>query len=118
MRPAKFLELPPLGVTQIEDVLFQSKNPDQKRAGSLLPGGKSFVDTIGFAVSAGTTSPELAYELAAWLTTRGEVANYLALLPARKSLRDSSVIGSGGKGGKGSGLSPERIQILDSAITN
>jgi ABC-type glycerol-3-phosphate transport system substrate-binding protein len=115
---SNFIDRPPLGITQIEDVLFQSKNPDQKRAGSLLPGGKSFIDTIGFAVSAGTTSPELAYELAAWLTTRGEVADYLALLPARKSLRDSSVVGSGSKGGKGSGLSQDAIQFLDSAITN
>lgn len=115
---SNFIDRPVMGVEPIEDVLFQPKNPDYRRGGALLPGGKSFVDTLGFAVSAGTASPELAYELASWLTMRGEVADYLSLLPARKSLRDASLVRSGGKGGKGGGLSAEAIQLLDDAVTN
>ncbi len=58
-----------------------------KRAATLLPGGKAMLNVQGFAVSRGTQHPKEAYLLAEWLTTRGDVANNaLASTPARKSL--------------------------------
>jgi ABC-type glycerol-3-phosphate transport system substrate-binding protein len=58
-----------------------------KQGAALLPGGKAPLNVQGFAVSSGTQHPAEAYALAAWLTTRADVANNaLATLPARQSL--------------------------------
>jgi ABC-type glycerol-3-phosphate transport system substrate-binding protein len=75
----------PIGIGSVFSVLF-STSPEDKRVGALLPGGKAGLDTQGFAVSAGTQYPDKAYALASWLTTRGEIAAYSAMTPARKSL--------------------------------
>src|SRR5690606_26239404 len=45
------------------------------KAGALLPGGTAGLRVDGFAVSAGTTQPELAYELVKYLSSDGQVAN-------------------------------------------
>src|SRR5204862_4534220 len=58
-----------------------------KQGVSLLAGGKAPLNVQGFAVSGGTQHPQESYALAAWLTTRGDVANNaLATIPARQSL--------------------------------
>ncbi len=59
----------------------------QKRV-ALLPNGGAGVDTEGFAISAGTQSPEAAYALLKFLTTNPQVTNLFlgAPYPARHSL--------------------------------
>jgi ABC-type glycerol-3-phosphate transport system substrate-binding protein len=54
-----------------------------------LPGGNIAISTNGYAVSAGTQYPELAYELAKWLTSQPEVTNgsFNNGIPARRSLQ-------------------------------
>lgn len=53
---------------------------------ALLPGGFVGMDATGYAVSAGTLYPELAYELAKYLTADAQVNNLMGLRPARQSL--------------------------------
>jgi hypothetical protein len=58
-----------------------------KWAGSLLPGGKAGLDVQGFAVSRGTTNPEIAYALAKYLTESPEVIyRFFGTSPARRSM--------------------------------
>lgn len=54
------------------------------RSTALLPGGKAGLLTSAFAISAGTQQPDLAYELAKFMTTRRE-SNFMSV-PARKSV--------------------------------
>ncbi|MEO8608514.1 MAG: extracellular solute-binding protein [Chloroflexota bacterium] len=64
-------------------------NPDDKHewAASLLPGGVAGLDVQGFAVSAGTLNPELAYALANYVSTNPKViTRFFGNTPARKSL--------------------------------
>ena len=42
---------------------------DTQRSGALLPGGAAGLDVASFAVSSGTSSPEMAYELAKFLSS-------------------------------------------------
>lgn len=63
-----------------------------KRAGVLLPGGKGGLEIGSFALSAGTQSPEQAYALAKFLSSRLEVA-FGTYLPARKSLLGNKLTG-------------------------
>ncbi|NDJ78041.1 MAG: extracellular solute-binding protein [Chloroflexi bacterium] len=75
------------------------------RYASLLPGGVAGFNVQGFAVSAGTQYPELAYELAKFLTLRPELAsNPFSVAPARYSL-DGMQVPTGGNGGNG------RVQV-------
>ncbi len=56
-------------------------------AAALLPGGKAGLRVDGFAVSAGTTHPELAYALANYLTLQPAVINrFFSSAPARQSM--------------------------------
>ncbi len=61
---------------------------DQEEArGALLPGGTAGLTVTGFAVSGGTLYPDLAYELAEYLTHSPEAAALMfGLAPARYSL--------------------------------
>lgn len=63
-------------------------NPDGEEWGaSLLPGGTAGVDVQGYAVSAGTANPELAYELAKFVSSDPLVVQRMfANSPARRSL--------------------------------
>lgn len=55
--------------------------------GSLLPGGRAGLEVQGFAVSAGTSSPELAYELIKFLSTSPQVNGQMfGNRPARLSM--------------------------------
>lgn len=57
------------------------------RTGTLLPGGVSVVEPQGFGISAGTAHPELAYELAKFLSFQPQLAeNVPADIPARHSV--------------------------------
>jgi ABC-type glycerol-3-phosphate transport system substrate-binding protein len=54
---------------------------------SLLPGGGAGVVASGFAVSAGTQYPELAYKLAVYLSQRPEIVNaFFGDSPARRDM--------------------------------
>ncbi len=56
-------------------------------AATLLPGGVAGLDVQGLAVSAGTQYPELAYELAKFMTMSTQFANNpFGVAPARQSL--------------------------------
>ncbi len=69
------------------------------RSTALLPGGKAGLLTSAFAVSAGTQQPDMAYELAKFMTTRHE-SNFMSI-PARKSVapENQSLIEQGLAGG-------------------
>lgn len=97
---------------------------------SLLPGGVAGLSVQGFAVSGGTIYPEMAYELAKFLSNRAELtSNPFSAMPARQSLVDTQTttpsLPQGGPGqGGGPGISiqfanyiPAEIQpIVDQGI--
>lgn len=69
------------------------------RYANLLPGGTAGLNVQGLAVSAGTQYPELAYELAKFLTLRPELAsNQFSVAPARYSLDGVEIINSSSNG--------------------
>lgn len=104
----------------------QGPNQDNTRQAALLPGGTAGLNVQGFAVSSGTQYPELAYELAKFLTTRPEISdNPFAVAPARYSLAEAQTNGNGNgnnQGGPGGGRFfggsvPEQIQsVIDEAL--
>lgn len=79
---------------------------------SLLPGGVAGLNVQAFAVSAGTLYPQLAYELAKFLTLRPELAsNTFSVAPARYSLAGMTVADNGNAvpGEPGNGGNPVRF---------
>lgn len=73
----------------IVDQTYRLSNPNQEGnwQAALLPGGTAGLDVQGFAVSAGTPHPEMAYELAKFLTRSPEVVNrFFGDSPARRSM--------------------------------
>lgn len=75
---------------------------------SPLPGGRAGLTIRGFAVSAGTQQPELAYELAKFLSASPELANLLLMdTPARLSLSNNFAV-----------FSPDVQAVLQQALTN
>jgi ABC-type glycerol-3-phosphate transport system substrate-binding protein len=83
----------PIRIEQIFSLAFRLQN-DTKRAGSLLPGGKAYLDVTGVAVSGATTHPEEAYKLAKFLTGRDDVSQGQSVL-ARKNTKPSQGGGNG-----------------------
>lgn len=81
---------------------------------SLLAGGVAALNVQGFAVSAGTQYPEVAYELAKFLTTRPEIATSpFSVAPARYSLDGVAATngnGNGNGGGFANATIPDTIQ--------
>ncbi|MBN1681388.1 MAG: extracellular solute-binding protein [Anaerolineae bacterium] len=80
---------------RVEGISGYSRRPNDDetstRYASLLPGGVAGLDVQGFAVSAGTQYPEMAYQLAKFLTTRSELSsNNFSALPARVSLANTT----------------------------
>jgi ABC-type glycerol-3-phosphate transport system substrate-binding protein len=65
-----------------------SNVPDDRNWGAaLLPGGVAGLTTWGFVISSGTEHPEIAYELAKFLTQNANVAaRFFGDTPARRSL--------------------------------
>ncbi len=65
----------------------QDNSGEETRYASLLPGATAGLSVQGFAVSAGTQYPDLAYALAKFLVGRSELAsNPFSATPARYSL--------------------------------
>ncbi len=107
-----------------------NQNSAETRYATLLPGGVAGLSVQGFAVSAGTQYPELAYALASFLTGRSELtSNSFSAAPARYSLASTqsatnTSAGAGGVpgGGPGGGFFgnrtiPETIQpVIDQGL--
>jgi ABC-type glycerol-3-phosphate transport system substrate-binding protein len=104
-----FNELP-LTIQQPFNLMF---SPDAEDFGAtLLPGGTAGIDITGLAVSAGTTQPELAYELAKYLTENVEfITNQFGMSPARQSM-----VGQQAEGAFFPELSDEVQALIDGAI--
>ena len=89
-----------------------------------LPGGRTALDVQAFAVSSGTQHPDMAYELAKFLTQSPEVTNATnSSVPARRSLAgittDTNNQGGGGGGGGGATLTdPNLLAIVQPALEN
>jgi ABC-type glycerol-3-phosphate transport system substrate-binding protein len=112
-------------------------NQENVRQAALLPSGTAGLNVQGFAVSSGTQYPEMAYELAKFLTTRSELTdNPFGVEAARYSVANDQTNnngngnnqgggpgggnGPGGGGGIrfGGGNVPEHIQpVIDEALT-
>jgi ABC-type glycerol-3-phosphate transport system substrate-binding protein len=116
---------------------YSQRGPNQSNNGtrnaSLLPGGVAGLSVQGFAVSAGTQYPELAYALASFLTALPELANNsFSAAPARYSLAGTESAnntnndgpGNGPGGGPGGGFFgsstiPETIQpVVDQGLAS
>jgi ABC-type glycerol-3-phosphate transport system substrate-binding protein len=139
----------PLRVEGVNGYTARGFRPGQQtqettRYASLLPNGVAGLSVQGFAVSAGTQNPELAYALAKFLTSLPELANNMfSASPARYSLVGSesqnnnngnsdtgggAVVISGGSGGPSGGFAggpggfnrtvPAEIQpVVDQGLT-
>jgi ABC-type glycerol-3-phosphate transport system substrate-binding protein len=87
-----------------------------------LPGGRTALDVQAFAVSSGTQHPDIAYELAKFLTQSPEVTNATnSAVPARRSLAGISTdTGNGGGGGRGGAsiTDPNLLAIVQPALEN
>ncbi len=69
-----------------------SVDPDTRWTASLLPGGTATMQISGFAVSAGTEHPDLAYALADYFTRQPQLIDlYPGTVPARQSLQSANV---------------------------
>lgn len=92
----------------------------QPLAPMLLPGGQAGVDTTGFAVSAGTQFPELAYAFTKFLTTTPVTATlFFDGYPARRSLQGVDVVEGDGFVFETAGEeSPELQAVIQSALQN
>ncbi len=73
-------------ITMAEYVRFRGSS--QRWAWSLLPGGTSVLNTTGFAISRGTSSPEAAYQLAVFLANQPDFR--LGGIPARRDLVEAA----------------------------
>jgi len=101
-----------------EGGFFGGGNDEQDFAGALLPGGFAGLNAQGFAVSAGTAQPELAYEFAKFLTYDANVANFIfTQTPARRSLDGQSTDG-GIFGGFTVQYDDETLDLIDRALEN
>ena len=101
--------------------LGMSQNGEVTSAPSLLPAGTALIDAQGAAVSSGTRYPELAYELAKYLSNNVHAANNdLGVAPARRSLGGLSAPGQeeGGEGPIiiGGRLTPENQAFVENAL--
>jgi ABC-type glycerol-3-phosphate transport system substrate-binding protein len=103
----------PIRIEQIFSLSFRRQN-DVKRVGTLLPGGKSYLDVTGVAVSGATTQPEAAYKLAKFLTGREDVSQGQSIL-ARKNVTPSQPSGDGPQIRRIQ-LSPEVQALQDKAL--
>ncbi|MBZ0301512.1 MAG: extracellular solute-binding protein, partial [Anaerolineae bacterium] len=115
-------EGPPMTIQRSFGLASFPGNPNSTPpSGSLLPGGTAGLEVQGFAVSAGTREPMLAYELAKFLTNSAEVATQLfGSTPARRSLVGMEPESTGERSGPGRGFrlaslnfSPEAQAVID-----
>ena len=107
----------PLQIGQSATSGFGRPGQDSDTMPSLLPGGKAGLVVDGYAVSAGTQYPELAYELAKWLTMSAEVSNsFMSGTPARQSLADNTTVQ--GEGAPPNMTNTDVDELLPVAIAN
>lgn len=99
--------------------------PDNNKTlpmGVLLPGGTAGIEAQGLAVSSGTRYPELAYALAAFMTSSPTFAsNPFGVASARRSLVGVEPANDGPGGGffgRFNNFSPENQAVIDAALEN
>ncbi|MEZ4668681.1 MAG: extracellular solute-binding protein [Anaerolineae bacterium] len=119
---APFKIINSIGLTSFGRGGGNNQNPAM---GALLPGGTAGIEAQGFAVSSGTKYPELAYELAAYMTNSPNFAsNPFGVAPARYSLIGVQADTGNGNGPGGGGFgrrrnfSAENQAVIDAAIQN
>ncbi|MCU0499316.1 MAG: extracellular solute-binding protein [Anaerolineae bacterium] len=77
----------PLQFSRLSSIYWQPEPNQPNLDQVLLPGGVSIPRVIGYVVSAGTEQPEIAYQLAAYLTERvDEMQGLGRSIPARQSV--------------------------------
>lgn len=119
----------PIQIGSIRQLAFGGPgagNTNATRKGTLLPGGRAYLNVSGVAVSSSTQHPEAAYAFAKFLTTRTDVGGFGASFPARQSLLAQAASGGGAPGGPGGGgpgaflqrMTPEVKQLYTDAIAN
>ncbi|MEO8612750.1 MAG: extracellular solute-binding protein [Chloroflexota bacterium] len=83
----------PLALLNSIQVLFADANQSRHYTSSLLPGESVGLWTTGYAVSSGTAYPELAYELAKYVTSAPKVvmSQCVGDTTARRSTLDTSL---------------------------
>src|SRR5262249_14855806 len=109
------LNVAPMSLSPATAILFQiTISQDEKRVPVLLPGNKGGLDVAGFALSKGTLHPDQSYALAAFLTTRPEIAGRFASAPARRSL----IGAQGSRGGFQLNITPELQKLINDGIAN
>jgi len=101
----------PITIGSIRQLTFQRGN-NAVRKGVLLPGGHSYLNVSGVAVSGSTQHPDQAYALARFLTNRVELASGGGSYPARTSLVSQVTTGLLGR------LTPEVKTLYQDAIAN
>ena len=98
----------PLKIESPFRLLNQAAQDAPQYAAALLPGGRAGLVVRGFAVSAGTRHPELAYELAKYLSTTSQLADLFPMdTHARQSLSDDF-----------GALSPDAQPVAQRALAN
>lgn len=100
---------------------FSAFSADSETMAADLPGG-AVMTAQGFAISAGTRYPEVAYEFAKFLTNSPEAASlFFGTQPARRTVGAPVDNGQGGRailrfGGGDGELSPEAQAVIDAAF--
>lgn len=108
------LDSVPMSINRIYPIAFPSPVDNRELKGTLLPGGRAGLSVEGFAISAGTRHPELAYELLMYLSRNEEFATlFYGDRPARRSLVDVLA-----ESGLRPNLPPEVNTLIDAALEN
>lgn len=102
----------PITINQIYPIIYP-QGDGRELKGALLPGGRAGLLVDGFAISAGTRHPELAYELLRYLSKSPEMASMIFQdRPARRSLVSVT------RDRFGANISDEVNALIDTAIEN
>lgn len=106
----------PIRIEQIFSLAFR-RQTDVARKGTLLPGGRAYLDVTGVAVSGSTLNPEAAYTLAKWLTGRTEVSRNASVTARKSGVQGGGATGfGGGAGGALANVAPEVKALQDKAV--
>lgn len=83
---------------------------------ALLPGGYATTTVNGFGVSAGTAYPELAYELARYMTENPQASNFSRSISARTDVAMFTEVAQGYMPPED--FTPEQQAVVDEALAN
>lgn len=109
---------PPINITQSFGFASFNDNENPTEV-ALLPGGTAGLSVQGFAVSAGTQYPEIAYELAKFLSQSPQAANnFLGVLPARQSLAGTTADVAEGSFNFQRTLDADVLPVVEQALFN